>query len=65
MNIKLLTEFTREDLGYKNNISITHFSIINNHIQLIFNDEFGEVVSIERYNSWISKRRELKLNNIC
>lgn len=64
MNIKLMTEFAREDLRYKNNISVTHFSIINNHIQLTFNNEFGEVVSIERYNSWISKRRELKLNDI-
>ena len=68
MNLDILTEFLQQDLGYKDCRVIRYHIIGNNlHLELESNmlyGKFGELVKLDRWSSWISKKREEKLNKI-
>ena len=63
MNIELLTEFLHEFLRYKD-VKINSWKIYNRVIAIDFDNGFGEVVEIERYNKWLSFKRDEKVDNI-
>ena len=63
MNIELLTEFLHEFLRYKD-VEINSWKIYNRVIAIDFDNGFGEVVEIERYNKWLSFKRDEKVDNI-
>ena len=60
MNIELLTEFLHEFLRYKD-VKINSWKIYNRVIVIDFDNGFGEVVEIERYNKWLSFKRDKKV----
>jgi hypothetical protein len=63
MDTKLLTEFVTESLRYKN-IKVEYYKVFNTFIDIRFDNGYGEIVEVERYNRWISERRQNKINEI-
>ena len=61
MTLELLTEFTHDNLRYKNGIKVISYKILNNWIDLKFDNSMDEVVSIDRFYNWVNKKREEKL----
>jgi hypothetical protein len=61
MTLELLTEFTHDNLRYKNGIKVISYKILNNWIDLKFDNGVGEVVSSERFYNWLNEKREEKL----
>lgn len=59
-----LTEFTQEELRYKSSIKVIFYRIIGNWIDLQFDNGKGEVVSVDRFNNWINKKREEKISQL-
>jgi len=64
INLELLTEFTHEDLRYKSVIKVVSYRINFNWIELMFDNDMGEVVKLERYYNWLQSRRDEKINQI-
>jgi DNA-directed RNA polymerase delta subunit len=64
ITLEKLTQFTHENLRYKSTIKVSHFKVIDDYIELQFQDVMGEVVKLERYYNWLSKKREEKINKI-
>jgi hypothetical protein len=63
MDTKLLTEFVTEVLRYKK-FKIKHCRKFNSFIDIRFDNGFGEIVEVERYNRWLSEKRQNKINDI-
>ena len=63
MDTKLLTEFVTEVIRYKN-FKIKHCRKFNSFIDIRFDNGFGEIVEVERYNRWLSEKRQNKINDI-
>jgi len=63
MDTKLLTDFVTEVLRYKN-IKVEYYKVFNRFIDIRFNNGYGEIVEVERYNRWTSERRQNKINDI-
>ena len=64
ITLEKLTEFTQEDLRYKSSIKVISYKILNNWIDLQFDNGKGEVVSVDRFHSWLNEKREEKINQI-
>jgi len=64
ITLEKLTEFTQEDLRYKSLIKVISYKIIGNWIDLQFDNGKGEVVSIDRFNNWMKKKREVKISQL-
>lgn len=64
ITLEKLTEFTQEDLRYKSLIKVISYKIIGNWIDLQFDNGKGEVVSIDRFNNWMKKKREEKISQL-
>ena len=64
ITLEKLTEFTQEELRYKSSIKVISYKIVGNWIDLQFDNGKGEVVSVDRFNNWVNKKREEKLNQI-
>ena len=63
MDTKLLTEFVTEVLRYKK-FKINNCRKFNSFIDIRFDNGFGEIVEVERYNRWLSEKRQNKINDI-
>lgn len=62
ITLEKLTEFTKEDLGYKSSVKVISYKIVGNWIELEFQDDvMNEVVKLERFYNWINGKREEKL----
>ena len=64
INLKLLTEFTHVNLRYKPTIKVVYYKMLNNWIDLQFDNGKGEVVSAERFYNWVNEKRIEKINQI-
>ena len=64
ITLEKLTEFTQEDLRYKSSIKVISYKIFGNWIDLQFVNGKGEVVSIDRFNNWMKKKREEKISQL-
>ncbi len=64
ITLEKLTEFTHENLRYKPHIKVVSYKIMDNWIELQFQDVIGEVVKSERYNNWLSEKREEKISKL-
>lgn len=64
ITLEKLTEFTHENLGYKPKAKVNSYQIVGDWIQLNFDDNIGEVVSIDRFHNWINEKRDEKINQI-
>jgi hypothetical protein len=64
ITLEKLTEFTQEDLRYKSSIKVISYKIIGNWIDLQFDSGKGEVVNVNRFNNWVSEKREEKISQL-
>lgn len=64
ITLEKLTEFTHENLRYKPMIKVVYYKMLNNWIDLQFDNGKGEVVSAERFYNWINEKRIEKINQI-
>jgi hypothetical protein len=64
MTLEKLTEFTHVNLRYKPTIKVVYYKMINNWIDLQFDNGKGEVVSFDRFYNWINEKRIEKINQI-
>jgi len=64
MTLEKLTEFTQEDLRYRSSIKVISYKIIGNWIDLQFDSGKGEVVNVNRFNNWVSEKREEKISQL-
>ena len=67
---ELLTKFLHEELRFNSETYCLDFKIFNNVIDIkLYNKQtktgfIGEVVLVERYQAWIEKKRDSKINQI-
>lgn len=64
INLEKLTEFTQEDLRYKSTVKVVSYKILNNWIDLQFDNGKGEVVSADRFYNWMSEKRREKISQL-
>jgi hypothetical protein len=64
ITLEKLTEFTHENLRYKHMIKVVYYKMLNNWIDLQFDNGKGEIVSAERFYNWINEKRIEKINQI-
>jgi hypothetical protein len=64
ISLEKLTKFTHEILRYKTYIKVVSYKMLNNWIDLQFDNGVGEVVSAERFYNWINEKRDEKLSKI-
>jgi hypothetical protein len=64
ITLERLTQFTHDDLSYKPIIKVVYYKMLNDWIDLQFDNGKGEVVSAERFYNWINKKRIEKINQI-
>ncbi len=64
ISLELLNDFIHENLRYKPDIKVVSYKIMDNWIELQFQDVIGEVVKSERYNNWLSEKREEKISKL-
>lgn len=67
---ELLTDFIQEELNYKREIICDSFSVHNKMLEIRVRNlsktvsRFGEVVELKKYQNWLNRKREEKLNQI-
>lgn len=70
MTIEILNDFIHQDLSYNQDILVESFQVYDKNLHLVFVNKlksvrgFGEIVSLERYQNWLSQRRDNKLNKL-
>jgi hypothetical protein len=70
INKDLITEFLHQELSYVEDIVCDSFELYRNVIDIKIRNisntvhGFGEIVKLERYVSWLSEKRNDKLDNI-
>ena len=70
INKELLTNFIHEELSYVDDIICDNFNVFNTAIDIKVRNKsgsiqgFGEVVKIERYNKWLSEKRDNKISQL-
>ncbi len=64
ISLEKLTKFAHQNLRYKTHIKVVSYKILNNWIDLRFNNFKGEVVSVDRFYNWLAEKRQQKLDNI-
>ena len=62
INLDLLTEFVQS--RWSHHPHIKSYRLIGKMLEVKFEDGFGEVIEIEKYNDWLSKKRDKNIDNI-